>query len=106
MLQEFLRRLTRTRAAPGAAARILVDQGALLLDVRSADEFRAEHIEGARNVPLGELAARLPQLGSKARSIVVYCRSGRRSAEAARVLRSAGFSSIHDLGPMSAWPGV
>jgi phage shock protein E len=103
MLQEILRRLTGTRTAPGATARELVARGALLLDVRSEDEFRAEHIPGARNVPLSKISADLAQLGSKGRPIVVYCRSGRRSAEATGVLKRAGFTTVYDLGPMSAW---
>jgi phage shock protein E len=103
MLRELLRRLIANPTVPGEKARQLVDRGALLLDVRTSDEFSAEHIAGARNVPLGELRARFEQLGPKGRAIVVYCRSGRRSAEAARMLKRAGFTAVTDLGPMNAW---
>lgn len=85
-------------------AQSLVTAGALLLDVRSPEEFAAGHIEGARNIPVGVLSARLGELGPPATtSVVVYCQSGGRSTKAAGLLRDAGFTSVHNLGPMSAW---
>ncbi|MBC7172924.1 MAG: rhodanese-like domain-containing protein [Polyangiaceae bacterium] len=84
-------------------ARRLVDEGALLLDVRTREEFAAGHLPGAINVPVQELSARIGEVGPKDRPIVVYCRSGARSGSAARMLGGAGFSVIHDLGPMSRW---
>lgn len=87
-----------------AKAQSLVAEGALLVDVRTHEEFAAGHIEGARNIPVGSLSARLGELGPPASTtVVVYCRSGARSTQAARVLRDAGFKSVHNLGPMSAW---
>jgi phage shock protein E len=87
----------------GAEARQLVRTGARLVDVRTPGEFTAGHIEGAINIPVQELEARLNELQPKDRGIVVYCRSGHRSGNAARMLKSAGFSVVHDLGPMSRW---
>lgn len=84
-------------------ARELVARGAILLDVRTPEEFGSEHVPGALNVPLQELTARLHELGSKERPLVVYCRSGRRSAEATRLLREAGFRHVHDMGAMLEW---
>src|SRR5262245_18697667 len=60
----------------------LVAKGALLLDVRSPEEFESRHIEGAVNVPVGELDEGMHKIdtltgGDKTRSIVVYCRTGR-----------------------------
>jgi len=75
-----------------------------LLDVRSPDEYAGGHLEGALNVPLQELGARLTELGPKGRPVKVYCRSGRRSAIAAQLLRDAGFSSVKDLGGFSDTP--
>ena len=69
-----------------------------LLDVRSADEFAAGHLRGALNVPVQELNQRLAELGAKERPVAIYCRSGRRSAVAAQLLRAAGFTSVTDLG--------
>jgi len=81
----------------------LVDKGALLLDVRSPEEFKAGHIDGAVNIPVQDLEARLGEVGSRDRSIVVYCHSGMRSMHAAQVLQRAGYSAVNDLGPMERW---
>lgn len=87
----------------GTEAHRLVAEGALLLDVRTPQEFADGHLEGAINVPVQVLERRLDDVGPKDRPLVVYCRSGGRSATATSVLRSAGFTSVHDLGPMGAW---
>jgi phage shock protein E len=86
-----------------AKARQIIELGGLLLDVRTPGEFASKHIDGAINVPLDELAARAKELGSPERPIVVYCRSGSRSATAATLLSRAGFQEVHDLGAMRRW---
>lgn len=86
----------------GRAARALVAQGAWLLDVRTPMEFRGGHVQGATNVPVDELPRRLDEVPAD-RPIVVYCRSGARSARAAKALAAAGRGPVHDLGPMTAW---
>jgi rhodanese-related sulfurtransferase len=82
--------------------RTLVEQGALLLDVRTHAEFCDAHVPHALNLPVQELSHRLRELGPTHRPIVVYCRSGGRSAQAAALLRQAGYQ-VKDIGPMSAW---
>lgn len=92
--------------APATAtddARTLVANGALLLDVRTPSEFASGHIDGAVNIPVQELERRIAEIHDRRRPIVVYCQSGRRSAAATQMLRSAGYAEVHDLGPMSAW---
>lgn len=85
-------------------ARALVKQGAVLLDVRTQGEFAAGHVEGAVNVPVGELKTNLGQVAAKKdQPIVVYCQSGRRSAAAKTILEEAGFLKVVDLGAMSNW---
>lgn len=84
-------------------ARRLVEEGALLLDVRTEGEFASGHLPNAMNVPLHELGSKLAKLGDKDRSVVVYCLSGTRSTAAARTLRGAGFSKVRNLGAMSRW---
>ncbi len=86
-----------------AEAKTKVGQGAMLLDVRTPQEYASGHIEGAINIPVQQLSSRLGELGEKDREIVVYCRSGARSGQATQVLRGAGFSAVQDIGPMSAW---
>ena len=86
----------------GASARQLVKDGAVLLDVRTPGEFAAGHLEGAINIPVQDLGKRMTELKDKNKTVVVYCRSGARSASAAATLESAGYTT-RDLGPMSAW---
>ncbi len=88
----------------GAKARELVGAGALLLDVRTPSEFAGGHLQGAINIPVSELGARVSELGQdRARPIVVYCASGMRSASAKTTLRGLGFADVHDLGAMGRW---
>lgn len=74
----------------------------LLLDVRTVGEFASGHIEGAANIPVEELANRLAEVPND-QPIVIYCRSGNRSAQAVRILRSAGYTVVYDLGGILTW---
>ena len=87
----------------GAEARELVQKGALLVDVRSREEFTGGHIDGAINIPIQELNGRLTELGDSSGEIVVYCESGGRSAVAKRLLERNGFEHVHDLGGIRRW---
>ncbi len=82
--------------------RQLVESGALLLDVRTPEEFRDRHLDGAVNIPVQELGGRVHELGAKDRPIVVYCRSGARSASAATMIKSAGYEVL-DIGGIGNW---
>ena len=85
-------------------AKALVKQGALLLDVRTPAEFSGGHVEGAVNIPVQELDAKLASVPAKKdQPIVVYCHSGRRSASAKQMLEKAGFTKVSDLGAMTNW---
>ena len=86
-----------------ATARELVQKGAHLVDVRTRSEFGERHLPGALNLPVQDLEGRLGELGAKDQPIVLYCRSGQRSARAARILKAAGFTAVHDLGSISNW---
>ena len=90
------------KVAPEQAHR-LVESGAKLVDVRTPGEFSDGHIEGAKNLPLQSLGSRMSELGAKDTPLVVYCRSGMRSASAKRMLTAAGYTEVHDLGAMSRW---
>lgn len=85
-----------------AKARQMVANGALLLDVRTPAEYAAGHVDGALNIPVQELGSRMRELGPTTRPIVVYCRSGARSATATGMMRSVGYEVL-DVGPMSAY---
>lgn len=92
-------RVVGARAA--AEAKVLLAQGARLVDVRSPAEYASGHLEGALNIPLGELPGRIGEIGAPTEPVVVYCRSGARSAMAARVLQGRGFARVVNLGAMS-----
>jgi rhodanese-related sulfurtransferase len=84
-------------------ARHLVGAGALFVDVGTSEEFLAAHIAGAVNIPSREIARRQEEFGPSHRVIVVYARSGFRSAEAAHLLRSMGHRFVTNVGPMRRW---
>lgn len=114
-LVAFLPRLIRrVRAGPAgwlstADLRFRLGAGGALtvIDVRNPDEFTGPlgHIPGAWNVPLGELPAQLSELaGARKRSIVLVCKTDKRSAKAAEILRGAGFRDVLVLrGGMERW---
>jgi phage shock protein E len=81
------------------------DQALFVLDVRTPEEYAAGHLPGAVNIPHDQLAGRLGELsGARERDIVVYCRTGRRSAEALGVLDDAGFKRLFHLkGDYTRW---
>jgi rhodanese-related sulfurtransferase len=83
-------------------AHALAEGGALLLDVREADEWQAGRAPGAQWVPLGTLAERVDDL-PRAQRIVAVCRSGARSGRATQFLNAQGFDAVNLAGGMKAW---
>ena len=85
----------------------LLNQGALLLDVRSKAEFDAGHVIDARHVPQDEIAASAESLKKYREKVVIACcESGMRSSAAARVLKAQGFTRVVNLrGGLAAWRG-
>jgi adenylyltransferase/sulfurtransferase len=74
-----------------------------LIDVREAFEYEIARIDGAKLIPLGEIAQRMDEL-QREQPIVVHCHSGRRSAEAVRLLLQRGFANVYNLeGGIDAW---
>lgn len=95
---------------PALAKRLVTEEGALLLDVRTADEFAEGHVDGAIQIPHDELADRIQEVidkqgGDKHKPIVVYCRSGHRAGIAKDVLTENGFDQVTNLGGYTDWPG-
>lgn len=88
---------------PADLKRELASGKPVLVDVREPDEFAAGHIEGAKLIPLGTLEAAYSTL-PKDGKLVVYCRSGKRSAKAVSVLAAHGYSNAVSLdGGYLAW---
>ena len=92
--------------SPSAAVELLVgEEPVILLDVRTQEEYAAGHIENAILIPNTELAGRAPaELPDKDALIILYCRSGNRSATAARDLADLGYTRVYDLGGIIDWP--
>ncbi len=79
----------------------------IILDVRRADEFAEKHIPGAINVPnemIGD--SEIPELPDKSQLILVYCRSGNRSKQAAKKLVALGYTNIVEFGGILDWKGA
>ena len=77
----------------------------LLIDVREPFEFKGGSIPGARNIPLSQLRGRLGDI-PKDSHVFLYCRSGMRSKNAARILSKNGYTRLADLqGGIGAWSG-
>lgn len=75
-----------------------------ILDVRTVEEYRSGHVEGAVNIPHDRVEKRLSELDDQRdRDVVVYCRSGRRAGVAEEVLSEAGFRVLHLQGDMKGW---
>ena len=89
-----------------AAAIRLLDAGkACAVDVREPDEFAIGHIPGAKLLPLGEVVSRAGEvMPDKDAAWLIYCRTGRRSADAVQKLEKLGYTNLYDLGGILSWP--
>lgn len=79
----------------------LVKQGAVILDVRSPKEYQQGHIKGSINAPLNDLSRQLSKL-KKENTVITCCASGMRSASAKSILKSNGFTQVHNGGGWSS----
>lgn len=83
------------------AAHVAFKNGAIIIDVRTPAEFKAKHIKGAHNLPLQQLNRSYVNL-PKNKEIIVYCRSGNRSATATRFLKQLGYK-VFDVATQNEW---
>lgn len=74
-------------------------EGAVLVDVRTAEEFASGHLKGAINIPLQDIEANVGKVEEyKDRKIILYCRSGNRSGQAGELLVANGFTDVYNAG--------
>lgn len=87
-------------------AKALIDAGSVtVVDVRTESEYQEGHIKGAIVVPNETIADAMPEaLPDLEATLLVYCRSGRRSKEASEKLLSIGYRHVYDLGGIIDWP--
>ena len=80
--------------------------GYIILDVRTPEEFADKHIPGAMNIPNEDIGTEaIPQLPQLDQMILVYCRSGNRSRQAAQKLAALGYTNILEFGGITTWSG-
>lgn len=78
---------------------------AVLLDVRTPDEYRQGHIPGSKNVPLHSISKVVGMIDNKSTPIFVHCLSGARSRQAAAILKQMGYTNVKNIGGISAYAG-
>ncbi len=91
-----------------ALAHKLVSEGAVLLDVRTPEEFASRHVDGAVNIPFDQVEERKAEIdkltgGDANKPIVVYCQAGGRASQAKETLVRAGHTKVTNLGGISNW---
>ena len=92
-------------SAQEAKSRMDADRSVIVLDVRTPEEYAEKHIPGSVLLPLDTIERDAPKaLPDKKRTILVYCRSGRRSAIAAKTLADMGYLSVFDFGGINRGP--
>lgn len=89
----------------GRTGRAIAEAGARIVDVRTPQEFAAGHVPGAINIPFDEIGKRAAEIGPPQTPVLLYCRTGRRSAIAASALRDLGYEKLWDMQSFDAWPG-
>lgn len=88
-------------------ARKFLEDGALLIDVRTTSEFAGGHLPGALNLPLDTIEGSIARhAASKEQVLLLHCQSGMRSGLAARKLRSMGYTNVHNLGSYARASGI
>ena len=80
-------------------------EGAVLLDVRTSQEYREGHIPGSKNVPLQQLDKISSVADNKNIPLFVYCYSGGRSRQAASMLQHMGYNNVQNIGGIAAYRG-
>jgi rhodanese-related sulfurtransferase len=79
--------------------------GAVLLDVRTVDEYASSHIPGSTNIPIQQIQNVEIVITDKSTPLFVYCRSGRRSGEATTWLKNAGYTDVTNIGGIINYRG-
>jgi len=75
----------------------LIEQGAIIIDVRTSAEYQNGHLKGSKNIPLDKLMTQISKI-SKDQPIITVCASGMRSASAKGMMKKAGYTNVHNGG--------
>lgn len=101
-VQEFL----RCSGILSGIAEFEQTENALLLDVRTPQEYREGHIPGSKNLPLQAIENAFSLVKNKEAKLFVYCHCGERSGEAAQALRSMGYANVKNIGGIAVYGGA
>jgi phage shock protein E len=94
--------IKRASSASPEVLRKHLQEGALVIDVRSPEEFRSDHVPGAMNIPLNELRERIPrEVPDKNRVLLLHCLSGVRSRNGQQQLQRLGYVNVFNLGSLA-----
>lgn len=94
--------LKRASLISAAAAQDMLRKGAVIVDVRSPDEFSGRHLPNAINIPLDQISSALPRrFPDRTKAILLHCQSGTRSGIARSQLRKLGYAKAFNLGSYS-----
>lgn len=86
------------------AKEMMETQEVVILDVREESEYQEGHIQDSILIPLSTIKEGNTKLPDKDQTILVYCRSGNRSAKAAKTLVNLGYTHVYDFGGIIDWP--
>lgn len=81
-----------------ASVKEFMEKGAVVIDVRSYEEFASGHIKGSKNIPLQMISGKVAEIKKLNKPVIVCCRSGMRSAEAASILRAQNIEVLNGGG--------
>lgn len=93
---------SNSKTVTSSEASSLIKDGAILVDVRTKEEYDEKHITDAVNIPLSEIEEGNIDY-DKSTTIIVYCRSGNRSLSAVKKLIALGYTNVYDLGSINNW---
>ena len=105
LIWTFIGGASQTRVSPVAATRLINDESALVLDVRSDGEFDGGHVVNSMNIPLSSLSERIDKLEKfKTKPVLPICANGQQAANAAKTLKQTGFERVFVItGGIAAW---
>jgi phage shock protein E len=92
----ILTNLKNALFGPGMDYKQMIQNGAIVIDVRSPQEFKSGHAQGSKNIPLGNLSSKVSEL--KGKEVILVCLSGGRAGQAKNILTQAGIKA-HNAGP-------
>lgn len=102
MLFDFLKRADSNKSISEFEA----TSGAVLLDVRTGEEYREGHVPGSKNIEPGKISTVTSTITDKSTPLFVYCHSGSRSGAAVNTLKSMGYTNVRNIGGISSYTGT